>query len=113
MDKNTFLAKRLGTQTLTIPGVGEVTVRAISRDEQITFSKAAKGDVAEFDVLQLSAALQDPKLSPDDVREWRRNAPAGELSIVIDVIGELSGTDREKKEIMKEAFKSFRGDAGA
>jgi len=92
---------------VNIPGVGTITVRAITRFEQMVFSKAAAGDVTVFDRKQLAAALIDPELSEDEVGRWMEAAPAGEISIIVGIIGELSGTDREVKALQREAFRSF------
>lgn len=110
MDKEKLFVSRLPTQPVNIPNVGTVTVRAITRAEQMVFSKAAAGDVTKFDRKQLSAALVDPELTEDEVQRWMEAAPAGEISIVVEIIGELSGTDREVKALQREAFRSFGND---
>lgn len=110
MDKAALFRDRLPQREVSIPDVGVVTVRAISRYEQMVFTKAAAGDVTVFDRKQLAAAMVDPPMSEEDAGRWLQAAPAGEVAIVIEVIGELSGTDREVRKLQKEAFLAFRGD---
>lgn len=111
MNKEALFAPRLPTREINVPGIGTITVRALSRYEQMVFSKAAAGDVATFDRKQLAACLVDPELTEDEVGRWMRGAPAGEISIIVGIIGELSGTDKEVKELQKAAFKSLRGES--
>lgn len=107
MEKAKLFEPRLPTQTVTIPGVGQMTVRGITRFEQMVFSKAAAGDVTVFDRKQLAAAVVEPDLTEDEVQRWMEAATAGEISIVVGIIGELSGTDREVKALQREAFRSL------
>lgn len=107
MEKAKLFEPRLPTQTVNIPNVGEITVRGITRFEQMVFSKAAAGDVTVFDRKQLAAAVVEPDLTEDEVQRWMEAAPAGEISIVVGIIGELSGTDREVKALQREAFRSL------
>lgn len=112
MDKGKLFEPRLPTEVITIPNVGQITVRGITRFEQMVFSKAAAGDVTVFDRKQLAAAVVDPELSEDEVQRWMEAAPAGEISTVVGIIGELSGTDREVKALQREAFRSI-GNVGS
>lgn len=105
--KTSLFEPRLPTREVNIPGIGVITVRGITRFEQMLFSKTAQGDVAVFDRKQLAAAVVEPELSEDEVARWMEAAPAGEISLVVEVIGELSGTDREVKALQREAFRSF------
>lgn len=111
MDKEALLANRLPTQPLNIPGVGEITIRALSRAQRGVFAKLADNDVAVFDRKVIAAAMVEPSLTEDEARRWLENAPAGETTIVMEAIGELSGWDREVKELQKAAFKSLREDS--
>lgn len=108
MDKGKLFEPRLPTREVNVPDVGVITVRAISRYEQMMFAKAANGEAAKFDRLQLAAAMVEPSMSEGEVDRWMKAAPAGEISIIVGIIGELSGTDREVKALQKEAFKSLR-----
>ncbi len=107
MEKAKLFEPRLPTREVNIPGIGVITVRGITRFEQMVFSKAAAGDVSTFDRKQLAAALVDPEITEDEAERWMQAAPAGEISLVVEVIGELSGTDREVKALQREAFRSL------
>jgi hypothetical protein len=110
MDKAKLFEPRLPTQEVNVPGVGVVTVRGITRFEQMVFSKAANGNVAVFDRKQLAAAMVDPEITEDEAERWMQAATAGEISQVVTIIGELSGTDREVKALQREAFRSLGND---
>lgn len=91
----TLTTKRFTKRVVTIPDVGDVVVRAISRAEALTLG-VMPGQVVEIDLAVaeqklLSAAMVSPKMTVDDVAEWQRNSPASEINVVFMAVTELSG----------------------
>jgi hypothetical protein len=91
LTREQILAKRTKTETVTIPDVGDVVVRALTRDEVISLQGKGELDVSELEQGLIALALVEPKLSKEDVAEWYTTAPAGELSPVTEAITKLSG----------------------
>jgi|WetSurMetagenome_2_1015567.scaffolds.fasta_scaffold07439_5 hypothetical protein len=90
LDRTALLSGRsLPERTVEIPGVGEVRIRALSRAEVLN-SKHDDSPL-EMERRTLSLAMVDPAMTIDDVAEWQRVSPLGEISIVADAINELSG----------------------
>lgn len=88
MDKAKLLAKRTnGTRKVTIPGVGAVTVRGLTR-AQVKAARDDNDDIVENRLI--AAALVDPVLTPDEVAEWLDHAAAGEAVAVMQAISDLS-----------------------
>lgn len=75
--------------------LGTVRVRGLSRGEVFAMQKAkADGgikDEAAWERRLVSLALVDPVMTEDEVGEWQRISPAGELEPVGNKIRELSG----------------------
>ncbi len=108
IDKDKLLARRLATEIVVIPDVGEVVIRALTRAEATTFANQEL-DVTFMERQLLVMALVDPVLSMDEVDEWRENSSAGELQPIIEAITRLSGMEAESPKV---AVKEFRGEPG-
>lgn len=98
MDKAQLLKVRVPEGEVEIPDVGTVRVRGLTREEAISARKATDSldniDGARVLVLErkmLALAMIDPALTEDEVAEWQRGSPAGELEPVVLKIQELSG----------------------
>lgn len=72
-----------------------ITIRALSRDEALTFRKRATDDpdvdTLEYERGVIAAAVVSPKLSTRDVAAWQKSSRAGELEIVTNAIMKMSG----------------------
>lgn len=93
MDKNVLLTKRIDPdvgEPVELPGVGTVIVRGLTRFE-LALSGKDTDDPAEIEANSVSLAMLDPKLTPAEVQEWMRGAPAGEVNRVTLKIRQLSG----------------------
>lgn len=108
MDKEKLLKRRLATDTVPVPGLGEVTVRGLTRAEVNHIGKGA--DPLETERRALALGMVEPELTEDEVGVWQDNAPAMEIQPVLQRINELSGLT---KQVQKEAYKSLRGRPGA
>lgn len=108
MDKELLFKPRLPEADVEISGVGTVKVRGLSRIEAMHVQAANGPEAVERRILALGVV--EPKLTEDDVRQWQKASPAGELEPVTEKIAELSGM---KPGADKEAYKSFRDDAGS
>lgn len=108
MDKQALLTSRLPHDTVPIPGLGDVRVRGLSRDEALDVSQVA--GTPEFEPTLLAAGMVDPELTVEEAQEWRRAAGSDEISAVCDRIAELSGL---KGDSAKAAYKSNGGKRGA
>lgn len=81
--------RRPGREWVTVPGVGDVLVRGLTRSEVLL--------VQELDVQwrrecrSLHYALVDPRMTETEVERWMRTAPSGEFNAVAQRVLELSG----------------------
>lgn len=103
---------RFEEHTESIDGVGAITYRALSRDEVLNGRERNKGKTtAEIECYLVSLAMVDPVLTPEDVAQWQRMSPAGELERITTAIMRLSGmggrADGEDPPD-REAYKSVR-----
>lgn len=104
INKEKLLANRLKTETVSIPDVGDVVVRALTRAEAFQFTeKDIEPDVLERRLL--ASALVDPVLTSDEVAEWHSAAPASEIQPVVEAVIRLSGLEVDAP---KQAYKQFR-----
>lgn len=90
VDKALLLNRKAtdGTRKVPIEGVGDVTVRGLSRGE-VQRAKELPEDQRENALISL--ALVDPELTPEEVAEWLDGAPAGDSVAVMNAVAELSG----------------------
>lgn len=90
MDAETLL-KRRAADTLDTVNLGDlaVTVRGLSRDE-VQVARAFENE-DKRDRLLATMAFVDPEMSPQEVAEWFKGAPAGDTVKVLAKIAELSG----------------------
>lgn len=105
IDKAALLKARSDQKDVEIPGVGTVRIRSLTRAEALAL-QGKETPVSEIEQKLLSAALVDPKLTEDEVRQWQEASPAGELEPIMEAILDLSGMAREAP---KEAYQRFRG----
>ncbi len=91
IDKAALLANTrvLPHETVEVPGVGEVEVRGLSRAEVVQMQGCGSADAMEDAVI--AAGLVEPKLTADEVRQWRQAASSDEVRPVSDAILRLSG----------------------
>lgn len=90
MDKAALLSDRLPRGEVEVPGVGTFALRALSRYELVLAGKGTE-DGSLIEARLLSYTLLDPQLSVDEVRQWQKLAPSGEVGMVVDKMRELSG----------------------
>lgn len=90
ISKDTLLQQRFGLTTYTIPGVGTVRVRSLTRGEALQVVGVEK-DKRDLEAQILAWAMIEPKLSVEDARVWMDNSPAGELQTLTQFITRLSG----------------------
>lgn len=109
MDKARLFEERMPREDVEVPGIGKVTVRAMSRYEQMLIGKTSNGDPLVFERKTLAVTLVDPELTEDEVERWQKAAPAGEMGYLLKTVNRLSGLDKEAKEAQKAAFEAFRG----
>lgn len=104
IDKEKLLASRLKTETVSIPDVGEVVVRALTRAEAFQFTNK---DLSAEDMERqlLVAALVDPALTLDEVVAWHSGSTATEIQPVVEAVLRLSGLEVDAP---KQAYKQFR-----
>ena len=106
IDKAALLASRgIGGETVEIPGVGEVKVRGLTRAEVLSIQNDDL-DAAGMERKLLAFAMVEPQLTEDEVAEWQKVAPAGELEPISDAIQKLSGLAVKQ---VKAEMRRFRG----
>ncbi|ONI73078.1 hypothetical protein ALI144C_44825 [Actinosynnema sp. ALI-1.44] len=101
MDKQTLLTgSRLPEAVVTLPKVGDVRVRGLSRAEVL----ALRQDPGDKDAERryVAAAMVDPALTEDEVGQWQAIATGEEFQAVVEAIYDLSGFGREAE---KSAYK--------
>ncbi len=108
VSKEDLFKKRVKQVEVDIPDVGAVTVRALTRAEVLKLGinpgSALEMDLAEAEQKLLSAAMVEPKMSQEDVKEWQENSPAAEINAVFIAVIKLSGLAAE---LPKEMVKQF------
>ena len=109
VSKEALFKPRLAEETVEIPDVGEVRIRALSRSEVLGFRKRKVDGVDEMERVLVAAALVDPKLTEAEVGQWQDASDAGELELLTRAIQELSNMDAGAA---KEAVKRFRSGSG-
>jgi hypothetical protein len=103
-DKATLLASRgIGLVSVPLDGIGEVKVRPLTRAEALGIE--GEHDAADVEVIILGLALVEPRLSEDEIRQWQKVAPAGELQPVVNAILRASGMEQDAP---KRAVKRFQ-----
>jgi hypothetical protein len=111
MDKTALTKDRvsLNTEVVEIPGVGDITVRGLSRFEFLVAQKKYPDDVLQQERFILAAALVDPAgLTEDDITAWQKASGPMEINAVATVVNRLSGIG---KDAAKEAYKSVRDES--
>lgn len=99
---------RFQEKTITLEGVGDITFRALSRDEVLTGRERNKNKTtAEIERVLVALAMIEPQLTEDEVAEWQAASPAGELETITREIMHLSGMNSTSGQPLdKEAYKS-------
>lgn len=87
--RDRLLKPRIGEGSVEIDGIGTIRVRGLSRGEVFMTQQAKGTEAMERKIVALG--MVDPPMNEDDVKQWQRNSPAGELEIVVDKIRQLSG----------------------
>lgn len=101
MDKAKLFASRLKQEDVELEGLGTFRYRALSRAEVLSM-RGKEVQFADMERDLLSAALVDPALTPDEVRQWQEASPAGELEPLTNAIMRLSGLAAESaKDVVK------------
>jgi hypothetical protein len=104
LTRSQILARKVGTEEVTLDGGATVTVRGITRKQAETIQAAEEGVVR--DATMISLGLVSPALSVDDVATWFESAPAGDAKTLSAAIMRLSGMTDEAG---KDATKSVPG----
>lgn len=110
VDKSVLLSnvRVLPRATVTIPGVGDVEVRGLSRAEVLKMQSV--DNVDEMEDLTISFGLVEPVMNVDEVRRWRSQARSDEVRPVSDKILELSGMAPEQQHEKERNFRSEPGE---
>lgn len=97
MDKETLLKRRaVDTFDTVLIGDDTVTVRGLSRDEVLIARRLDDDDAS--DRMTITMALIDPAdMTPADVAEWFKSAPAGDTVRVLEKIRDLSGLGEDAR----------------
>jgi len=98
--KARVLAARLPKGKVPIEGVGEITVRGMSREEINNLNKineeAGDGPMAA-ERRTLALTVLDPEMTEKEIGEWQRNSPAAEINAVAAEVNRLSGIGQAKE----------------
>lgn len=114
--KEALLKRGLPTRDVELPGIGTVTVRALSRAQVLVINdllsgipEGVPGRVATLERALLRYGIAEPELSEDDVCELYDVSPGGEINVLTEAIQELSAMTEGAA---REAYKSFRDGPG-
>ena len=110
MDKELLLKPRLPEDDVEIPGVGTVRVRGLSRYEVLLAQREQPKGAGAMERVILRFGLVDPELTEDEVTQWQKASPAGELEPVTRRIQALSGMGEGAD---KAQYKSVRDEPDA
>lgn len=88
--KARLLKSRLGEKTVDIPGVGEVTVRGLSRGEVLLLQKSS-GNPTQLEQKIVAVGMVEPSLTEKEVTQWQKAATSGEIDRIVSEINKLSG----------------------
>jgi hypothetical protein len=93
IEKELLFKARLAEEDYDIPDVGTVRIRILSWDECAAFEKWAQTGRDGIEVYRriLATALVDPILTEEEVGEWMRVAPAGEIENLARHVIRISG----------------------
>ncbi len=110
LDKAALLdsTRVLPRSTATIPDLGEVEVRGLSRAEVIQMQSCANVD--EMEVKTLAFGMVEPSLTEDEVRQWRSTKESQEIRPVSDKILELSGLGPDQQTEKERSFRPESSD---
>ena len=108
MDKALLFTPRLPEAEVTLPGIGVVRVRGLSRIEALHMNSVKGVEAIERRMVVLG--MLDPVLTDDEVKQWQRASIAGELEAVTDTIAALSGMGKDSP---KQAYADFRDETGS
>lgn len=106
--KARLLKPRLPEDTVEIPGVGTVRVRALNRAESMMVQGANGLEATERRIVALG--MVDPSMTEAEVGQWQKASPGGEIDAVSNKIAELSGL---LDGAAKEQYKSLRDGSDA
>jgi hypothetical protein len=107
VDKEALLKPRLPEADVEIPGVGTVRVRGLSRYEVLLAQKEQSKGPGAMERVILRFGMVDPAMTEDEVAQWQKASPAGELEPVARKIQALSGIGEGAE---KAAYKSDGGE---
>lgn len=85
-----------------------VRLRGLSAFEVHLMRKTTGEDTAAADAAALSMGMVEPALSKEDATEWMKSRPAGEPTLAVAKIRDLSGLNEGAP---KAAYKSLRGES--
>jgi hypothetical protein len=108
ISKADLLKPRIEHGTVAIEGLGEFTIRPLTRAEAFDVQTMRDESVLAAENLLISLGLVDPEMTVEEVDRWSQVAPAGHLAAVSMAIGRISGMMPESG---KESYKSPRGES--
>lgn len=107
VNKEALFAKRVKELVVSIPDVGDVKVRALTRSEVLGLGivpgQSVELDLAVAEQKLLSRAMVEPTMTEADVKSWQDSSPASEINVVFMAVIELSGLNSDgPKEMVKQ-----------
>jgi len=103
--KEKLLSDRLPRDVVPIDGVGDVTVRGLSRQEVLD-SGRAEWDSDEREVQTVALCMVEPRMTPNEVREWRTVSDQDEIWNVYTKIMVLSKLAKESAKAVYQEFEA-------
>lgn len=93
----------LDTETFELDGIGQVTIRSLTRQQAVKVADAEGG--VEREVRILAYGLAEPKLTLDQAKQVIQKRSAGQIQGLMEAISRLSGLMEGSQ---KEARATFR-----
>lgn len=78
------------TEDIDVPGVGTITVRALTRIEALSVTDKPM-PMERVEQILLATAMVRPVMTEDQVRQWQEASAAGEIQEIANKITVMSG----------------------
>ncbi len=96
VDKAALLAdEEFEIEVHTIPGMGEIKVRSLSRAELMRVGQLGSDKISEAEAYMVSRGCVEPKFTVDDVKKWQKLPKGVHLDALVEKLNQMSGVEDE------------------
>lgn len=105
ISKEVFLKGHLPEDTIEVPEIGTIRIRALSRAEALASTELVAG---EREAQVLAWGLADPAITKEEAQQWRETTMPGVVNAVAYEILVLSGMTESSAVVVRAAKTSFQ-----